>query len=116
MGAVGGDLSLVPAVGGVVLEHVDHVVKRDKGVVHGDNLEYKPHSDSKCSKYGPPGYQFPVSRLNLGDKKSHPYVDTLVHGGPQDESADSAEAIDANLCHLEVQVVMIYKDKQSRER
>ncbi len=32
------DLALELAVGGVVLEHVDHVVQRDEGVVDGHNL------------------------------------------------------------------------------
>ena len=33
-----GDVALVHAVGGVVLEHVHHVVQGDEGVVHGNDL------------------------------------------------------------------------------
>ena len=36
---VGGDLSLVSAVGGVVLEHVDHVVEGNEGVVDGHDVD-----------------------------------------------------------------------------
>jgi hypothetical protein len=40
MFTVGGNLSLVSAVGGVVLEHVDHVVQRDEGIVDSDHLKF----------------------------------------------------------------------------
>ena len=36
--AVGADLALELAMGGVVLEHVDHVVEGDEGVVDSDHL------------------------------------------------------------------------------
>jgi hypothetical protein len=53
MFTVGGNLSLVSAVGGVVLEHVDHVVQRDEGIVDSDHLNFidmKFYSSLKRSK------------------------------------------------------------------
>ena len=34
------DLTLVLAMGRVVLEHVDHVVQGDEGVIDGNDLEH----------------------------------------------------------------------------
>lgn len=36
--AFGLDFSLELAVGGVILEHVDHVVETDEGIIDGDDL------------------------------------------------------------------------------
>jgi len=36
---LGLDVALVAAVGRVVLEHVDHVVKGDEGIVDGNDLD-----------------------------------------------------------------------------
>ena len=35
------DLALELTVGGVILEHVDHVVKGDEGIIDGNNLQIK---------------------------------------------------------------------------
>lgn len=35
---LGSDLSLEFTVGGVILEHVDHVIETDEGVIDGDDL------------------------------------------------------------------------------
>jgi hypothetical protein len=38
--SVNSDLALVLSVSGVVLEHVDHVVEGNEGIVDCDNLEF----------------------------------------------------------------------------
>jgi hypothetical protein len=67
---LGLDCAIEFAMGGVILEQVDHVVKVNEGVVDGNNLHF-----AKCRAEGSPGNQVPNTA-----KSVHTDLHHLVYG------------------------------------
>lgn len=94
------DLSLELTVGGIILEHVDHVIETNEGVINSNDLVGKDLGLTKCD---------PIacgSRLFFST-----YLATALQGSSQHETADTAKSVNSDFAHI---VVLIATGKSSK--